>query len=901
MNKKKIYYWLLLPVLALMIGACGKSDDEGVLTPDVNVGETVTDFKKTVKYEDTKQFLTDRDAITGMMLNLYGIRWSYWRMVSNDFKNGLSDFFSVPPDETGKDTPDMLKAFNKIVATVYDNGETYDKALRNMSATGILPSLDDNFVTRGKASSTLSFSKTVTEVCKLSRQSVMAVMQKGGWTTDSKKLAEFYNSLPAEDRKGYNDPYTFWSDFSKGKLDRRAGQVFANLYYLQPLDFAITSREMKITPFTNTSIAAHKLATSAQDLILDAHPSVMAKMLNYGKDAHETVEKSIQLLKSTSSVVGIADKNDSKKFTEALTAFMMQMGHNVASYGPELANCAKNTGNCLNVLAYDNKSLDDFTKFAMSDFSDIEKQLFEIGSELYDLNAELLGDNLLTTLFAEGKKQGLNVQITFQNVGGNKYPMVILTDIETGKVRMGYNFDSKGNVQMLPGQGGLNKTVTVLNKKNKVVKKTIIVNENDPTIVECGLDDGDSVMEENPSNGYLNLDRKSMEFFANGGTLKTLIVTNYLYYSCSTKDKWITCSIPSDLNEMTVRVAANDSTAERKGQVTVMTTDSKGQVLKTVVLPVVQKGKEVTENYINASPSTLLFDAKGGKLSSTVSHSRAYNYVSADYDNSMAGWATVDVSLSGDDFVITVDATPNTTGKERTGMVTAFAAYNQQFLNDALNGNVDANNVLVTTIVVKQAANEAQEDGEEIKDAVRTVQFDFDVAALNDEGKNSTDGTSWSFDKSEQPEDVIKVTKKGKGIHVECSTSYKKAYSSEGYTDCSATLSFDVDDLGDAWMNRKTKVLNGKFKSNETDYYNGEKTSVVEYAIDFTNVPMEMGNWWKGETADGVKFSNFYSKRSYNLNHPETAGSSSYTFVDSPNNVINVICAIKPDIIYSWK
>ena len=121
------------------------------------------------------------------------------------------------------------------------------------------------------------------------------------------------------------------------------------------------------------------------------------------------------------------------------------------------------------------------------------------------------------------------------------------------------------------------------------------------------------------------------------------------------------------------------------------------------------------------------------------------------------------------------------------------------------------------------------------------------------------------------------------------------------YTDCSATLSFDVDDLGDAWMNRKTKVLNGKFKSNETDYYNGEKNSVVEYAIDFTNVPMEMANWWKGETADGVKFSNFYSKRSYNLNHPETAGSSSYTFVDSPTNVINVICAIKPDIIYSWK
>ena len=860
MNKKKIYYWLLLPVLALMIGACGKSDDEEVFTPDVNVGETVTDFKKAVRYEDTKYFDDDLDALVTYALTLRYFRWTYFKMATN---SDTDEPFCADLETIGdnKNTKYQTMILYNLIDRVTEMEMEYMESIERLTNSGVLVTPN---TTRGILSDGWDFITGCKSAQKMGRKSVVAVARKLGWTNDYKKMDELYKSLPEDLRRGYTNSADFWRDFSSGTIDARANQVFVNLYYYADPDFGETARDMGTTPGKNVTVAAADLIEKGANLVIDACP--ISSQISYGKDLYGAVTATEDLV----------IKGDVK-------GFMKNAANNIINYGRDVTKLAdKLRGLDINYWDYGDK----FWDYAGKDMYTIWMNDVCFNEQAGNKDT---GEGLIPNM------------VKTHDANGKEIYLVVMVDAQSGKTTIGYVLDKDGNIitnPQLPGQ----KTITAVNRKTgKRVTKTIIVPKDQETDVEVDLDDDENQLEENPKDGYLSLDRKSMEFFANGGRLKTMVSSNYLYYSCSTKDNWITCSIPSDLNEMTVRVATNDSTAERKGQVTVMATDSKGKVLKTVVLAVVQKGKEVTENYINASPSTLLFDAKGGKLSSTVSHSRAYNYVSADYDNSMAGWATVDVSLSGDDFVITVDATPNTTGKERTGMVTAFAAYNQQFLNDALNGNVDANNVLVTTIVVKQAANEAQEDGEEIKDAVRTVQFDFDVAALNDEGKNSTDGTSWSFDKSEQPEDVIKVTKKGKGIHVECSTSYKKAYSSEGYTDCSATLSFDVDDLGDAWMNHKTKVLNGKFKSNETDYYNGEKTSVGEYAIDFTNVPMKSSYWWQGETANGVQFSNFYSKRSYNLNHPETAGSSSFTFVDSPTNVINVICVIKPDIIYIWK
>ena len=816
--------WKLMAMLAIILGFSSCAKEDAASESPIDVGEVVTGYQKSVRYQDTKQFDSDRDAITGMMLDIDGIRWAYWRMVSNDFKNGLSDFFSVPPEETGMNTPDMLEAFNKIVANAYNNGEAYDKALRNMSYAGMLPSLDDDYVTRGKASSTLSFSKTVQECAKLSRQSVLAVMQKGKWTTNPQKLSEFYYALPTEDRAGYSDPYTFWSDFSQGKLDSRAGQVFVNLYYLKPLDFAITSRDLKITPFSNTAIAAHKLATSAQDLILDAHPSVMAKMLSYGKDAHETVEASFQLMKSSTDVFSTANNNDSKKFSEALSAFMIQMGHNVTSYGPNLYKWGQNTGKVLGDMARDNASLDDLSKFAWSDWSDVEKSLFTVGSELYDVttNETLMADNLISKLFAEGKKQGLKVEITFKDAGGDKYPMVILTDMETGEVRMGYTFNSDGNVVMLPGQGGVSKVVTTVNKKTKkVVKKTIIINENDSTIVECGLDDDDEIMEENPEDGYISLRSTPLEFLSNGGTLSAMIVTNYLYYKPVSGDDWITCSIPSDINQLNVKAAANPNPEKRVGKVTVVATDSKGKVLDKAVLTVTQEGKEITEEYITATPGTLEFSAEGGTLTSVINHSWAYAYTAIDYENKMAGWATIDTSEAEQgSFKLTVKASPNTTDEDRSGIITVYAAYNQDYRDAALNGNVDKNNVLVTTILVKH--NNPGESS--TRPPVYEVDFYINgqFQYWNEEKEKyifSPEASRFTFTDKENA--TITNTENGDDLHVECTG---KNYSNE-----EGTLSFDIIKWKN-WSSSNLKVMNLK--------YHVAGTVSATVTAEVTNIPI---------------------------------------------------------------
>lgn len=133
-----------MAILAMVfcISACSKDDD--ILTPDVNMGEVVTDFKKAVRYENTKQFLNDRDALSGLILELQGLRWAYWRMASNDFKNDISDFFTVPADELGMNNKPMLTAFNKIFADTYEHTEEFDAAIRHMSALEILPPMAED-------------------------------------------------------------------------------------------------------------------------------------------------------------------------------------------------------------------------------------------------------------------------------------------------------------------------------------------------------------------------------------------------------------------------------------------------------------------------------------------------------------------------------------------------------------------------------------------------------------------------------------------------------------------------------------------------------------------------------------------------------------------------------------
>lgn len=872
-TKKRMWKMMsAIMTLVIMAGVNVSCSEDDSLEPSVGVGEIVTDFQKSVRYEETKQFQTDMDALTALTFDIEGIRWAWWRMVSNDFKNGLSDFFSVPLDETGMHTPDMLEAFNKILGHAIENCDTYDEALRNMSASGVLPPLDDEYQTRGKLGSSASLGLVIKECGVLSRQTVMAVLSQGGWATDSRKLNEFYYALPSEDRAGYKDPYTFWSDFSKGKLDQRAGQVYVNLYYLKPLDFGLQSRDMKLTPWGNTNIMAHKLAEAGQNLVLDAHPGL--KIFGIGKDANETIESSLKLLKTSVNATGSTDMKDYEDFAGALGGFMMQMGHNVANYGPDFYKWQKDARATWDIMGHNNLSLNDATHFDKAEISKMLETLFTVGAETYDFAKDemMLSDHLITTLFDKGKKLGLKVQITFQNAGGDKYPMVILTDMKTGEVRVGYTFDENGNVIMLPGQGGLKKTVTTVNKKtHRVVKKDIIVNANDSTIVEFGLDDDDKIMEEIPEYGELYVNPKSLNFTAIGGRLTTMIVTNYLYYKAIPDNDWIKCTLPSDFNQLTVRVVENPDFKPRTGSVTVVATDSKGKVLKSAVLKVTQDAKEPDAvDFISAEPQTVEFDAEGGTKDVEITLQNGLKTWSAYVEDEAIGWMSADpyeyIEEEGlwkgiGHNRVKIKVNPNTTGEERRGIITAIASREDDVFAAEKN-----NQTVNTDILVIQKAAEEQPGVDKI------VKCEIDIDQIYLKWKSSKPNNphyEWRGDiwysaiyellEPTMSDENIKVTMTKNTWHV--STFYKDSEPINGkpgkYT-LDNKISFDID---------------GVDKGFEQSVVNNVKLDIKVIIHDEPN----KGSYPAKLEASNIKFVKV-EKRRYNLYEPEPKYHYIYTF-----------------------
>ena len=74
-------------VAALMtlcfLTACSNNNEE--LVPDVEVGESVKDFKKVVRYEDSKYFNNDLDALVTFALDIRAVRWAYIYRASKGF------------------------------------------------------------------------------------------------------------------------------------------------------------------------------------------------------------------------------------------------------------------------------------------------------------------------------------------------------------------------------------------------------------------------------------------------------------------------------------------------------------------------------------------------------------------------------------------------------------------------------------------------------------------------------------------------------------------------------------------------------------------------------------------------------------------------------------------------
>ena len=776
--QKRISSWLSAlsaVLLAVCFSAACSSTDDIVEPALLKPGDVVTDFKKTTSYESSKQFQDDLDAFNRYAFAIRALRWDYWMLASDGLKNP-EDFFTVAPDELGKNDPAALEKYFNMLEKVCDSLDIYQAAMENLENNGILTTSAE---TRGTLSDGLGFGLACKSSAAMGRQAVMGVLRAGGWSTDMNKLTELYNSLPNSQRRGYSDAVTFWQDFSAGKLDNRSNQIFKSLYdaptNLDAIDFSEKCKDIGISPSTNMAVIGQKLAESGENLIIDACPIDISK----GVDIFNTAEAQWKVM--FNSLKFKEDGTYDGINTEVWKEWAKVWGHNAANYGRDFQK-------------FLDKAQVNFQSEFYTNWDEAKDWWIDnVFKDTYDFSANevLFSDNLREACNDHGKSLGLTTLLRIKEIDGRPYEFVYLVDPATGKIRLGFVKDDNGNVVMYPGSEPTTRVVTVVNRQTgKRTTKTIVVKDGEETEEEIDLEFDEKLLDENPVNGELTL-KPSTSFedkTGEGGYQRFTIVTNYLYYTCMTEDKWLTASIPDDANFLYVKLAKNDTGKERMGKVIVAATDSKGTVLKTVTLDITQQPYVAEEYEISAIPSSLAFDGKGGKLESSVYYPSGALYTAFDYDDELIGWVNISTkNVYGGSYTLVVEADPNNTGKERSGNIILFAAYNAEALDNAIHGNIDKSQVYTTTILVKQAAGEVKPTFTPPTN-ITYLKIHWFVKTLGDNSEYDTYEEADIIDYESGGVNPIKVTKSSNMLHV---SGTKTGSLFKGFK-CDITYSFNI-------------------------------------------------------------------------------------------------------------
>lgn len=855
--------WMLTLLSAIFllsgITACSSSSDsEDIGTPVIDVGEVIKNPTKVKQYENTKQFQTDLDALVTYALDIRAMRWCYFYMASKGTES--HEPFSATMDEIDTDINCNYWAESTytVIDGIVENADAYEQALQRLENSDIL--LRPNASTRGIVSDAADFMGSCRKTQIMGRKSVLTIMRELNWTSDARKLKEIYDGLSSNLKRGYSNATDFWSDFSQGKIDKRANQIFVDIYNYADQDFGDKARDLNITPGKNITVAGAELIEKGFNLVIDACP--ISTELGYGKDIYGAID-------ATSDLV---TKGDVKKF-------LQNASNNLINYGRDVAKLADKMRN-LDIIYWDygDKFWDNFGKDVatvwMNDVCFSEES---------------------TGLLQNGKDEGLIPNLVkTHDKNGQEIVLVVMVDQKTGKTTIGYVFDKDGNIILNPDLPGT-KQITVVGKDGKRKTKTVIIPEDKPTEVVVDLDE-ETLVEEEPENGYLELRPSSyVDEQGTSGTYDVWVYTNYLYYSCKTDSAWLSATAATDINNIKVRMAENNTGKERKGSVTVVATNKEGKVLKRAVFTLRQMPKQEEEGSVWTTPSSLNFGVDGGVQELEVGHSFAYPVIGCNYSSGMEGWTKISWRETSSGYNIVVDANPNDTDQERSGTITVYAAVSQEALNNVLNGGkADPAQVVSTTVLVKQEPAGAVGD-------IESIDFDVRVETIGDNGTESSFHNTGTLSAKEG---TIKATRKGDGMHVECAqtvnydrSSLKKIYD--------ITVSFDIDNV-DGISSKNAKIQNLKYHSNVqvtyfyddmqgTRYVSGKGTE--EEGIEVTNIPMSGASTWNGTAGGGVKFSNFINKSStdfYNSDGSfDFSHSDNYKLVNDDGNQVKMTIHFK--------
>lgn len=798
MTKKFIFGWLFVPALALMMGACGETDDEeesggGDIS---NLTEDTFSEAPSSSTVTAKDFvMSDIDALIEVSLKMEGMRLEYTKMMSDNWQGELLG-------GAGEHTKGAK--FFSYVADLLQNADHYQEALNRLEEDGILTKPT---VTR-LGLEFFQWCNDIINVEKDTHYRMLTILNTMKATGDEKRLQQLFDALPASCKHGHVDPRNWYVDFAAG--DYMEQSSFIHETWIESVadgealgkyfDTWDELYDKKGHPRWKEHHEAIKpVAINAGSFYVSVIDEVTGGYVSKMVDINDISEETIKLAKKIKE--GKATTADLKRFA--------------ASLGTKYVS---------------EKTGDLFEGAPSSD--ELEKLAGEINSYVTNHALEQADEEI-----AEGL--GINLY-EIQKTTPQGVIVTVIEDAKTGSTTIGFpGKDGNTRVATTPGDKII---TTITNKGERVTQK---VGKQKP---------GKVVVESHPqeSKATIKLSPEKVLIGAKGGVEKVEIISNctfYRYRYTKPLPDWI--SVSRNKNILTITVKPNDSEQPRSYSFLAQVSIKGKEADASTTVTVSQEGNKQQEERpkIEADKTSLTFEADGGEQKVKV-NKKTYLYCGGIVDD-CGDWVTI---MNGSDDTFTVKASANTTGKERSGTIYAFATNTKEPTAE----DIELLAIQVTQKAGSQQITQVEISSIKFESAIKTycTEYHYTHDGKNDNTKEHvSDSEGGYFDHSFTIES-ISYNFTGSSLHLE------GKYEDRGDLH---EISFDVTGItGDYKEARVTNLTCKRILKPKSvfgyDYYN--------FTASYTNIPISKisksnasnpltlrGLTFEGKVADGMGIS----------------------------------------------
>ena len=869
MKRKNINYWLLLPVLALIMGACGKDDEE-----KGGGGETSSELIEVpARSEDewvSAKDISDSDLtlLMDLTVKMEYMRVEFIKMLSNNFEgNGL---FCGHGDKTNPDP--TMQTFTDLMVKADD----YLAAMERLEEAGILtPTTRATYwnntkkiVQAGMKENERALQEIQDNLTKLSRS--------GKYDSRAQEeLYDFYKQLEPEKAKaiGAEDARQFFTWLNNGDLNSYA----TNISHIWR-DAGILNSDLRDDQ-KGSRVGAYA------DAAFTGHPE-------YLKSAYRV-----------SSEVAVA----------AGEMYLTSVDKLAGGYGAKIMEWSDFVKDRVQLMEMAKKAVkgelnwQEVNTFIVNQYAGQIKESLKavlgedaegLFKELIDDTVETLVDNLTEQLVAESTaevapdtEEGKKKLDNMVNLGGRavldifgdmsswteKPKIIIITDDATGKVTIAHP-NEQGRVTVPTFAGS--KTITVIDGKGNRLTKKINAEEG-----------YNAVNVRTKLNPYLVCSPNPISLKGEADYVTTTVATNckYVKYRVVKQEPWFTVKIEkqgssglySQYLQLTVSAKANDTGQKRSGSVVLEGYDDNAADAKPTATFTLQFTQYTPlKGTVTAEPSTLSFEAEGG--SQTVQLTiEDLEYCGGYVDATSEDWLSVTTGINDQ---ITITATANNTNEERTGIVYAYGANIP---------NPSKDDIIATPIKVTQKAGK-----EDLLDVFNIQEIDISASYAYKTDYSDivqTEDDLGSYMPLHALVDSVTVTKQGSD-KVYISGTYSGTFHDYDVGKEENTISFYIENVSldyKKWIITDLKADIHKYQT----YTNFGHTGWDEQKKNFTgsNIPYSgQGNGYDlvffGTAADGVSNLSYLE---YHKGQQATSTSDSYSHtiksVDYEGNKISVM------------